>query len=106
MEQFILDNAQRFEYLVERFKPAPAKSKPSDEEPNPDITIATRIRPMMQDEKEEGQLIGVFPRKNLPGTLDLHELRRPVRGPPPLVVSLTCHGHSEILTRIVVELSC
>ncbi|RFN55376.1 diatom spindle kinesin 1 [Fusarium flagelliforme] len=85
MEQFILDNAQRFEYLVERFKPAPAKAKPSDEESNPDITIATRIRPMMQDEKEEGQLIGVFPRKNLPGTLDLHELRRPVRGPPTLV---------------------
>lgn len=87
MEQFILDNAQRFEDLVKRFKPAPVKAKPSDEESNPDITIAARIRPMMEEEKEEGQLIGVFPRKNLPGTVDLHELRRPVRGPPPLVVS-------------------
>jgi kinesin family protein 2/24 len=88
MEQFILDHAQRYDDLVKRFKPAPIKAKPSDEESNPDITIATRIRPMMKDEKEEGQLIGVFPRKNLPGAVDLHELRRPVRGPPPLVVSV------------------
>lgn len=88
MEQYILDNAQRFDDLVKRFRPAPIKAKPSDEEPNPDITIATRIRPMMDDEKEEGQLIGVFPQQNLPGAVDLHELRRPVRGPPTLVVSV------------------
>ncbi|GKT98948.1 diatom spindle kinesin 1 [Fusarium langsethiae] len=87
MEQFILDNAQRYDDLVKRFKPAPIRAKPSDEEPNPDVTIATRIRPMMEDEKEEGQLIGVFPRENLPGAIDLHELRRPVRGPPTLVSS-------------------
>ncbi|OBS21948.1 hypothetical protein FPOA_08285 [Fusarium poae] len=85
MEQFIIDNAQRYDDLVKRFKPAPIRAKPSDEESNPDITIATRIRPMMEDEKEEGQLIGVFPRKTLPGAVDLHELRRPVRGPPTLI---------------------
>ncbi|KAM0505750.1 hypothetical protein ACHAP8_001982 [Fusarium lateritium] len=87
MEQFIMDNAQRYDDLVKRSKPAPIRAKPSDEESNPDITIATRIRPMMEDEKEEGQLIGVFPRKTLPGAVDLHELRRPVRGPPTLVSS-------------------
>ncbi|UZP42159.1 hypothetical protein NXS19_009975 [Fusarium pseudograminearum] len=87
MEQYILDNARRFDDLVKRFRPAPIKVKPSDEESNPDITIATRIRPIMDDEKEEGQLIGVFPRQNLPGAVDLHELRRPVRGPPTLVSS-------------------
>ncbi|KAJ4255435.1 hypothetical protein NW762_009430 [Fusarium torreyae] len=88
MDQFLLDHAQRYQDLVKRFKPAPpTKCKPSKEEPNPDITIATRVRPMLGDEKEGGQLIGVFPRNELPGTLDLHELRRPVRGPPLLVSS-------------------
>ncbi|KAF5548715.1 diatom spindle kinesin 1 [Fusarium mexicanum] len=85
MDQFFLDHAQRYQELVNRFKPAPIKSKTSNEESNPDITIATRLRPMLDDEKEGGQLIGAFPRNNAPGVIDLHELRRPVRGPPPLV---------------------
>ncbi|KAG5790966.1 hypothetical protein H9Q69_009983 [Fusarium xylarioides] len=85
MDQFFLDHAQRYQELVNRFKPAPVKSKTSNEESNPDITIATRLRPILDDEKEGGQLIGAFPRNNAPGVIDLHELRRPVRGPPPLV---------------------
>ncbi|KAF4336817.1 diatom spindle kinesin 1 [Fusarium beomiforme] len=87
MDQFLLDHAQRYQELVNRFKTAPVKAKPTNEESNPDITIATRLRPMLEDEKKGGQLIGVFPRNNAPGVIDLHELRRPVRGPPPLVSS-------------------
>lgn len=87
MDQFFLDHAQRYQELVNRFKPTLVKSKTSNEESNPDIIIATRLRPMLDDEKEGGQLIGAFPRNNAPGVIDLHELRRPVRGPPPLVVS-------------------
>ncbi|KAF5660397.1 diatom spindle kinesin 1 [Fusarium heterosporum] len=90
MDQFFLDNAHRYQELVNRFKPAPIKTKSNGDEPNPDITIATRIRPMMDDEREQGQLSGVFPRKNLPGVVDLHELRKRVRGPPLLVSSDFC----------------
>ncbi|KAF4450841.1 hypothetical protein F53441_6064 [Fusarium austroafricanum] len=90
MDQFFLDHSQRYQELVKRFKPSPIKSKTNSEESNPDITIATRIRPMLDDEKEGGQLIGAFPRNNAPGVIDLHELRRPVRGPPPLVSSNYC----------------
>jgi kinesin family protein 2/24 len=87
MDQFFLDNAQRYQELVNRFKPAPIKAKPSSDESNPDITIATRIRPMLDEEKEGGQIPGVFPRNNLPGLVDLHELRKRVRGPPTMLVS-------------------
>ncbi|KAF4990720.1 hypothetical protein FGRMN_8305 [Fusarium graminum] len=90
MDQFFLDNAHRYQELVKRFKPAPIKTKSNGDEPNPDITIATRIRPMEDEEREQGQLSGVFPRKNLPGVIDLHELRKRVRGPPLLVSSDFC----------------
>jgi kinesin family protein 2/24 len=88
MDQFFLDNAQRYQELVNRFKPAPTKAKPSSDESNPDITIATRIRPMLDEEREGGQISGVFPRNNLPGVVDLHELRKRVRGPPTMLVSI------------------
>ncbi|KAJ4187176.1 hypothetical protein NW767_006381 [Fusarium falciforme] len=84
MDQFTLENAQRYQVLVDRFKPAPTKGKPVAEESNPDITIATRLRPMLEDEKEAGLLTGVFPRAQPAGTVDLHELRRTFRGAPGL----------------------
>ncbi|KAI8659679.1 Kinesin motor domain-containing protein [Fusarium sp. Ph1] len=84
MDQFTLENAQRYQVLVDRFKPAPTKGKPAAEESNPDITIATRLRPMLEDEKEAGLLTGVFPRAQPAGTVDLHELRRTFRGAPGL----------------------
>ncbi|RTE70789.1 hypothetical protein BHE90_014812 [Fusarium euwallaceae] len=84
MDQFTLENAKRYQVLVDRFKPAPIKGKTIAEEPNPDITIATRLRPMLEDEKEAGLLTGVFPRAEPAGTVDLHELRRTFRGAPGL----------------------
>ncbi|KAI8714572.1 Kinesin motor domain-containing protein [Fusarium sp. LHS14.1] len=84
MDQFTLENAQRYQVLVNRFKPTPTKGKPAAEESNPDITIATRLRPMLEDEKEAGLLTGVFPRAQPAGTVDLHELRRTFRGAPGL----------------------
>ncbi|KAM0196954.1 hypothetical protein ACHAPA_006131 [Fusarium lateritium] len=87
MDQFFLDNAQRYQELVNRFKPEPIKTKSSSDESNPDITIATRIRPMLDEEREGGQISGVFPRNNLPGVVDLHELRKRVRGPPTMLSS-------------------
>ncbi|KAM0434137.1 hypothetical protein ACHAPT_004082 [Fusarium lateritium] len=90
MEQFTLENSQRYQMLVDGFKPARISPKASAEEPHPDITIATRIRPVLKDEKEAEILTGVFPRADTPGTVDLHELRKGFRGPPELA-SYTYH---------------
>ncbi|KAJ3531461.1 hypothetical protein NM208_g8867 [Fusarium decemcellulare] len=83
MDEFLLENAQRYQVLVSRFKPTEIKARPgTDGESNPEITIATRLRPMLEDEKEAGLVTGVFPRSISPGTVDLHELRKTPRGPP------------------------
>ncbi|KAM5342357.1 hypothetical protein ACJ41O_013323 [Fusarium nematophilum] len=88
MEQYILENAQRYQLLVDRFKPdaTKARARPgAGSGPNPDMTIATRLRPMLEEETAAGLLTGAFPRATSPGTVDLHELRRPPRGPPGLI---------------------
>jgi hypothetical protein len=44
---------------------------------------------LLDEEAASGQVPAVFARVGESGTVDLHELRRVVRGPPPLNVS---HG--------------
>jgi len=83
MEQILLDNADRYRMLVSQFKPrVPKKGSNAPAEAvtaSPDITVTTRIRPMLSEELSQGFPIGVIPR---PGTniVDLHEIKR---GPPP-----------------------
>lgn len=89
MEQFLLDNAARHQMLVQRFKPPRKQTSFEDEATTSPITVATRIRPMRPDELESGQVVAVFPRDGDCRTVDLHELRRIVRGFPPLNVSST-----------------
>lgn len=87
MEQFLLDNAARHQLLVSRFKPP--RTTPDIQE-NPNITVATRIRPLLEHESSTGQVVAVYPRVNESGVVDLHDLRRVVRGFPPLNVT---HPH-------------
>ncbi|KAK4225196.1 kinesin-like protein Klp59C [Podospora fimiseda] len=83
MEEFYIQHAERYKKLVAAFKPGPSTAKPTD--PNPDIIVSARIRPMMEDETAQGFPEGVHPRtKGNTNTVDLHELRRPPRGLPSL----------------------
>ncbi|KAK3376420.1 P-loop containing nucleoside triphosphate hydrolase protein [Lasiosphaeria ovina] len=85
MEQFLLDNADRYRKLVGLFKPA-APNKKTDTETeaaSSDITVSARIRPMLDEETSQGFPNSVF-RRGSSSTVDVHELRQPVRGLPTL----------------------
>jgi kinesin family protein 2/24 len=87
MERFLLDNAARHQMLLQRFKPPRQKTESNPEATTSNITVGTRIRPMFKEELLSGQVAAVFPRVDSSGVVDLHELRRVVRGFPPLNVS-------------------
>ncbi|KAM7218872.1 hypothetical protein V8F06_005752 [Rhypophila decipiens] len=90
MEEFLLKNTARYNKLVNEFKPPPAKKTQNARDgelettsASPDITVCARIRPMLDEELSQGFPEGVIPRKGVnSNTVDLHEIRRPVRGPP------------------------
>ncbi|KAJ5350530.1 hypothetical protein N7541_008257 [Penicillium brevicompactum] len=73
MEQFLLDNAARHQLLISRLKP-PKKTKVTYEASN--ITVAARVRPMLEHETSSGQVVAVYPRVDDSGVVDLHDLRR------------------------------
>lgn len=87
MERFLLEHATRHQMLVQKFKPSPQKAKCQYDAPSSNITVATRIRPILDEEVSSGQVVAIFPRVDEKGIVDLHELRRVVRGFPPLKVS-------------------
>ena len=89
MDQFILDNAKRFQFLVAAFKPQRIEeNKLRDAATSSDVLIAARIRPILPDEVSQGYIAGVIPRPALTGSVDVHELRKKVKGPPVLSVSV------------------
>lgn len=89
MEDFLLQNAARHQKLVKLFKPPRPTSEATNDGSSSNIVVATRIRPMLDDEISSGQVIAAFPRAGETGVVDLHELRRVVRGPPPLNVRIS-----------------
>ncbi|SPO05392.1 related to kinesin-related protein KLPA [Cephalotrichum gorgonifer] len=95
MDQFLLENTSRFLALVDAFKPTATGGK-QDAIGNPDITIATRLRPMLPDETSSGIVPGVFPRANSKCIVDLHELRKTIRGTPAL--NSTSFGVDRVFT--------
>jgi kinesin family protein 2/24 len=90
MEQYLLDNVSRYQSLVERFRPQhPVAAANIHLLNSSSIIIATRTRPILASETSSGQVRAVFPRNNEIGAMDIHELRRVVRGLPTLNVSQT-----------------
>jgi hypothetical protein len=88
MDQYLLDNVARYQTLLQRFKPPPKKTTSSKKPPtNSSIIVNTRIRPLLQEEVSLGQVVATFPRGDGSGFVDLHELRRVVRGLPTMNVS-------------------
>ncbi|KAJ5595471.1 uncharacterized protein N7459_001679 [Penicillium hispanicum] len=85
MDDFLLQNAARHQKLVKLFKPPrPTASEATHDSSSSNIVVATRIRPILDEEITSGQVVAAFPRAGENGVVDLHELRRVVRGPPPL----------------------
>lgn len=89
MDQFLIDNASRYQALVSEFKPtAKATQGKMNTAPNPDMVVCTRIRPMLADESSSGYVPGVFCRSGGDGSVDVHELRKTIKGQPALNVTI------------------
>ncbi|KAK0654159.1 P-loop containing nucleoside triphosphate hydrolase protein, partial [Cercophora samala] len=87
MEQFLIDNADRYKELVQAFKPKPTPAKAETAaggSTNPDFLVSTRIRPLLPDERSQGFPEGVLSRPGDANIVDLHELKKSVRGLPSL----------------------
>jgi kinesin family member 2/24 len=83
MEQFLIDNAERYKKLVSAFKPTAQGPKGSNSEAaTPEIVVSARVRPMLEDETAQGFPAGVHLRDGNTNIVDLHELQQPVRGLP------------------------
>lgn len=90
MEEFLVQNAKRYQALVKAFKPGASTqtSTLANASTSPDIVVSTRIRPLSDEEASAGFSDSVFTREAQPGVVDVHELRRPVRGLPTLKVRI------------------
>lgn len=88
MEEFLVQNAKRYQSLVKAFKPGASTqtSTATNASTSPDIVVSTRIRPLLDEEACAGFSESVFPREAKPGVVDVHELRNTVRGLPTLKV--------------------
>lgn len=97
MEDFLVQNAKRYQALVKAFKPGASTqtSTATDASTSPDIVVSTRIRPLLDEEASAGFSESVFPRDAQPGVVDVHELRRPVRGLPTLKVCTVLRASSK-----------
>jgi hypothetical protein len=78
------DAASTFQFLLSKLIPEPSKAEALTTR-SEDTIIAARIRPILPSETESGQVEGVLARND--STIDLHELRRGMRGAPRLQAS-------------------
>ncbi|KAK4663947.1 uncharacterized protein QC763_0080790 [Podospora pseudopauciseta] len=81
MEQFLIDDADRYEELVQAFNPKPVAPVRAGST-NPDFLVSTRIRPLLRDEISQGFPESVCSRPGGAYIVDLHELKKSVRGLP------------------------
>ncbi|KAK0710420.1 P-loop containing nucleoside triphosphate hydrolase protein [Apiosordaria backusii] len=91
MEQFLIDNADRYKWLVQVFKSKPTSAKAgtgSGGSANPDFLVSARIRPLLPDEIAQGFPEGVYSRGET-NIVDLHELKKPVKGGLPSLTSFS-----------------
>ncbi|KAJ5887512.1 hypothetical protein N7495_007553 [Penicillium taxi] len=67
MEEFLLSHAVRHQALVRKF--VPHKQGADKKESSTNIVVATRIRPMLENEISSGQVIATFPRRTANGVM-------------------------------------
>lgn len=86
MEQYLLDNKAFFEKQIASFKFPTADVTEVKGVSAEDTIIATRIRPLLPNEIEQGELVGISSRPAQERAV-VHEIRRKVNGQPALNVS-------------------
>jgi kinesin family member 2/24 len=107
-EEYILHHAKRYQKLVAHFdgevvketldsRERSNKDGGGEENANADVVVAARLRPLLEAELAAGFPQGVYCRRKTAGSIDAHDLKRPVRGPPALptlqVRICTIHTH-------------
>jgi kinesin family protein 2/24 len=88
-DQFIIDNAERYNRLVAGFKPSMSdpKGSGSTTAASGEILVSARVRPMLEEELAQGFPSGIHIRGKT-NIIDLHALKQPVRGLPTITVGL------------------
>ncbi|KAI8266868.1 hypothetical protein K4K58_009192 [Colletotrichum sp. SAR11_239] len=94
MDEYHTKHIPWFQASVEAFAAKAAKedlARPDDPNttPNPDMIVAARLRPMLEDEISAGLIRGVFTRDNTDGAVDIHQIRKHIKplGPPTLITT-------------------
>ena len=96
MEQFYLNNVDRYRTLVQSFNnsnPNPDPTNAAQDASKQDqqhVVVAARVRPMLDEDRAAGFPSAIFPRKTPDGEIgnvaDIHDLYNHPRGKPILKV--------------------
>lgn len=94
MDEYHIKHTPWYQSAVEAFSAKAAKkdlagAQDPNTTSNPDMIVAARLRPILEDEVAAGLIRGVFPRPSGNGAVDIHQIRKHVKplGPPTLNVS-------------------
>ncbi|KAK5654518.1 hypothetical protein OQA88_7147 [Cercophora sp. LCS_1] len=84
MDEFYRKNADLYESLVAKFEPPPVvRGRASDSGGSiPDMLVAARVRPLLDEDIAAGFPTAVFSRPTPPGVIDVHDLYNHPRGRP------------------------
>jgi kinesin family protein 2/24 len=86
MEAFFQENRDSYIKQVATFQPSQNQAKDAGGElREEDTVIAARVRPLLPNEVNDGEVIGISVRPEA-GYADVHELRRKINGQPTLNV--------------------
>jgi len=96
LETILAANKDIYLHLVKDFKPKISKSAINADFSETDTVVGARIRPLLPDEIEDGQVTGIYVRPK-GGFIDVHELREKPRPPPTLSVSYPVSTRRKIL---------
>ncbi|KAL0940302.1 kinesin motor domain containing protein [Colletotrichum truncatum] len=92
MDEYQIKHTPWYQSSVEAFAAKAAREdlgRPEDPNatPNPDMIVAARLRPILEDEVAAGLIRGVYTRSSANGAVDVHQIRKHIKplGPPTLV---------------------
>ncbi|KAK1545112.1 kinesin motor domain-containing protein [Colletotrichum paranaense] len=94
MDEYHIKHTSWYQASVEAFSAKVAKkdlaaAQDPNTTSNPDMIVAARLRPILEDEVYAGLIRGVFPRPNNNGAVDIHQIRKHIKplGPPTLTTT-------------------